>query len=257
MKSSQKIENYFDYFPNNGFVFENSIKELSLLQPIVKYCIEDKHITKIIDIASGSGLFSEAIEKNFPKADYYLIDLSKKALFRSKYINKIQGDAHFTPLKSNFADLVICRQGLHYMNIGKALNEFRRLLKYNGYLLISSEWWIDGDESEKERSWIQKVFFSRDKPIGSLIDKAKLLSLLQNFSFEITFHSLNFEKKKIPVEKWLRFYDKGEVHYSEARRLLLESAPSHSLDKGYPYLVKDNVEYVSKWMTVVCRLNER
>lgn len=251
------LEDYFDCFSDNKFLSENSMKQLAFLHPLVKNYIGLEKLNTIVDIASGSGIFSEALEDIFPKANYYLIDISKKSLIQSKYLNKVQGDAHFAPVQSNIADLLLCRQGVHYMNLVASFAEFRRLLKHNGYLLISTEWWIDGDESEEEKNWLKKVFYSRNKPASNLMNKSQLLNLLKKFDFEIIFHSLNFEKQKIPVQNWIELYDEETIKYSEIRKSILEFAPLNSLEKGYPCLVNGEVEYMSKWMIVLCRLSER
>jgi SAM-dependent methyltransferase len=97
--------------------------------------------TVIADIASGTGLFTRRLLENGnrvfgiePNAEMrrageeYLASYSKFA--------SIAGSGEATTLAANSIDMITCAQAAHWLNREQALQEFKRILKSSGYVVI-------------------------------------------------------------------------------------------------------------------------
>ena len=109
-------------------------RELILtLMPVKNYDI------KILDLGCSSGALIRLLhEKNF--ASVYGIDISKesmKACRKSKLKGILLGNATRLPVKNNSFDLIIASDILeHIENDYGTLNEWKRILKSGGHLII-------------------------------------------------------------------------------------------------------------------------
>jgi len=101
--------------------------------------------TVILDLGSGTGFISSALEKKYPKAHLVNLDLAEGMVNFSKKNHHsfnqsyICGDGEFLPLNNHSIDFVFSNCALHwFFNPQKVLEEICRILKPEGLLLFSS-----------------------------------------------------------------------------------------------------------------------
>ncbi len=116
----------------------------------------------VLDLGSGSGLYTKALAKEFPRAKLLALDLSEKMLSYSrkqtrvclKTLSHCRADIEKLPLKDASVDLVFSNLVLHWAsNVDAVLQEIKRVLRPDGCLLFSTL----GVDSLKQirKSWRQ------------------------------------------------------------------------------------------------------
>lgn len=110
-----------------------------------------KEKTSFLDAAIGHGIFSFKLKKN--GYNPIGIDIDLKAVFyvKKKNINSIAGDIENLPFKENSFSLILSSETLeHIEDYKKGLYEFNRILKKNGFLIVSvplnKKFWSYWDE---------------------------------------------------------------------------------------------------------------
>ncbi|MCS7118917.1 MAG: methyltransferase domain-containing protein [Archaeoglobaceae archaeon] len=88
----------------------------------------------VIDICGGPGILGEEIKRLFPKVEIVCVDSSKKMC---KISSGILGDAMDLPFKNDVFDLAILCFALHELNIDRAIDEAKRVLKRDGIIAIA------------------------------------------------------------------------------------------------------------------------
>ncbi|MDL1957279.1 MAG: class I SAM-dependent methyltransferase [Candidatus Desulfofervidus auxilii] len=96
---------------------------------------------KILDIGCGDYNPSYT-QTNFPKVDYYGIDINEKVskFFKEKYkFLKVDVENEFLPFKENIFDIVLVSHVLeHLRNIQVVVKECYRILKPDGLIYIEN-----------------------------------------------------------------------------------------------------------------------
>lgn len=88
-----------------------------------------------IEIGAGTGILISRL-KNFENKIALDISHGMLKLIEDKNVEKIVGDAHNIIFKDNYADLILCRQVLHYCDMEIVLANIKRTLKKTGKLHI-------------------------------------------------------------------------------------------------------------------------
>ncbi|MFN3383708.1 MAG: class I SAM-dependent methyltransferase [Archaeoglobaceae archaeon] len=88
----------------------------------------------IADICSGPGVLSSELKKVFPNAEVVPLDLSTEMC---RFAKAIRADAHHLPFKNGVFDLAVLCFALHELEVRKAIEEVRRVLKKDGTLAIA------------------------------------------------------------------------------------------------------------------------
>jgi malonyl-CoA O-methyltransferase len=98
----------------------------------------------ILDLGAGSGIFSYALKKRFPRASIISLDLSlhmlkaMKQRFRKKPA-RIVADMLCLPFLDKSVDMVFANQSLHWgRGMPAVLKEIERILKKEGLLLFTT-----------------------------------------------------------------------------------------------------------------------
>lgn len=96
---------------------------------------------KILDV--GCGDYSPSYtQTNFPKADYYGVDINEKVIkfFKEKYkFLKVDLENKFLPFKDNTFDIVLVSHVLeHLRNVQVVIKECYRILKPGGLIYIEA-----------------------------------------------------------------------------------------------------------------------
>lgn len=128
---------YQNIFKNEENHFFYTIIHKLVLIFISKYSIKSRSL-KILDAGCGTGLLAKKMEIY---GNVYAVDLNQEALIFSKKRNlKYLKKASISrlPFIDNFFDVITCIDVLYHKNVDdqKALQEFKRVLKPQGILII-------------------------------------------------------------------------------------------------------------------------
>lgn len=128
---SDRVENYVKYRPHYP-------------KEIIPFLTEHIGLTDeklIADIGSGTGISTELFLENGNKVygiepNKEMREAAEKYLDKYKYFISVAGTAEETLLESDSMDVIVCGQAFHWFDVQKAKNEFRRILKENGYVVL-------------------------------------------------------------------------------------------------------------------------
>jgi ubiquinone/menaquinone biosynthesis C-methylase UbiE len=165
-----------------AYLFENQLK-------IIKKWLKKEKKSSCLEVSCGKGRVTKEIASNF--CDYLATDISCEMLSIAKKFNisvkfEIQ-DAENLNVDSGSKDAIICLEALvHYSNPRKAIEEFYRVLKPNGILIL------DYDNKYSIRRLIKKTyqFFERsNKQFGENIfnpySKNEAIKMIKKSGFKI------------------------------------------------------------------------
>ncbi|MFZ1322866.1 MAG: bifunctional demethylmenaquinone methyltransferase/2-methoxy-6-polyprenyl-1,4-benzoquinol methylase UbiE [Ignavibacteria bacterium] len=191
-KSRKNIEEMFDeiaptYDKLNHLFTARS--DIIWRRKIVKYLRSTgKNFYKIVDLASGTGDLTIELLKLDPEK-IYAVDISKKMLDIQKgkvddnRLDLIQAEAANMPFDDNSVDLITIGFGIrNFEDLEISLNEIKRVLKNDGYLIV-----LEMFKAEKMSSKLFNYYFSKIMPfLGNKLSKSKtaynyLSDSVQNF----------------------------------------------------------------------------
>lgn len=98
---------------------------------------------RILDLGSGTGLFTQALEKRYPKAAVLAVDIAENMLRTAQEKKTTQqyficADAFHIPFADHSVDLIFSNLVFHWCENKKSLfAELKRILKPGGLLLFS------------------------------------------------------------------------------------------------------------------------
>jgi ubiquinone/menaquinone biosynthesis C-methylase UbiE len=97
---------------------------------------------KIADIACGTGILSDRIERELHPDEIYGIDMSdgmlSQARARSDRVHWLRGPAEQLPFDDGALDAVVTTSAFHFFNQPAALREFHRVLASGGLVAVSA-----------------------------------------------------------------------------------------------------------------------
>jgi ubiquinone/menaquinone biosynthesis C-methylase UbiE len=131
VRFSSRVENYVKYRPS--------------YPSEILHFLTKKHILSnnsvIADVGSGTGILSELFLKNGnvvygiePNVD--MRSAGEKYLMNYPNFISINGSAEFSPLDDDSIDLITAGQAFHWFDVSKAKDEFQRILRPNGHLVL-------------------------------------------------------------------------------------------------------------------------
>ena len=128
---SSRAENYLKYRPHYPEEITNFLKKENILN--------EKSL--VADIGSGTGFSAELFLKNGNtvygvEPNKEMRDAGEKYLAEYKNFISINGSAENTTIKSDSIDIIAAGQAFHWFNFSKARDEFRRIAKPDGYLIL-------------------------------------------------------------------------------------------------------------------------
>ncbi|MDP2684041.1 MAG: class I SAM-dependent methyltransferase [bacterium] len=110
-------------------------------EPIVKKILKKYPLGKVLDLGCGTGRYSLYLDSLGHSVTGIDIseDMIKLAREKSRKVQFIQGDIRNLPFEDNRFDIVVSGLAVHYVkNLEKTINEFSRVLRPGGQLVISS-----------------------------------------------------------------------------------------------------------------------
>ncbi len=114
---------------------------IQIEEPIVKRILKKYSRGKALDLGCGTGRYSlylDSLGHSVTGVDISK-DMIRLAQKKSKKVQFIQGDISNLSFEDNKFDLMVSGLAIHYVkNLEKAINEFARVLRPGGQLIISS-----------------------------------------------------------------------------------------------------------------------
>ena len=128
---SSRAENYLKYRPHYPDEIIEHLKKENVLN--------EKSV--VADIGSGTGFSSELFLKNGNtvygvEPNKEMREAGEKYLSGYKNFVSVNGSAENTTLKPGSIDIISAGQAFHWFNFSQARNEFRRISKPGGYLVL-------------------------------------------------------------------------------------------------------------------------
>ncbi|MCM8786994.1 MAG: class I SAM-dependent methyltransferase [Candidatus Omnitrophica bacterium] len=196
---------------------------------LLRDLLSKKRSRKILDVGCGTGETLSFLQKTFPKAELYGVDLSQVAVkyAKSRGHKKIfRASALKLPFKKDFFDTILILDVLeHIKNHQKVIYEAKRVLKNKGQIVITSPslsfLWSDHDRMQGHH----RRYTPRE--IRKLARNANLkASFISYFNFIFSFPIIAIRLLgKIRLFKFLLSYDNGfnyNIIYYPIFNLLLE-----------------------------------
>src|SRR5580693_10771480 len=104
--------------------------------------LRDHGSRRIADIACGTGILSDRIERELQPHEIYGIDMSdgmlEKARAKSNRVKWLRGPAEQLPFDDGALDAVVTTSAFHFFDQQAALREFHRVLSPGGLVAVST-----------------------------------------------------------------------------------------------------------------------
>lgn len=128
---SSRVENYVKYRPDYPLEIISFLKEKDILK--------ENYI--VADIGSGTGKLTEIFLMNGNlvygvEPNDNMRGAAERLLKKYSNFRSIKGSAEETNLNSNTIDLITAGQAFHWFKIKETIQEFKRILKRNGYVVL-------------------------------------------------------------------------------------------------------------------------
>lgn len=155
--------------------------------------LRDHGSRRIADIACGTGILSDRIERELQPDEIYGIDMSEgmleKARARSDRVKWLRGPAEQLPFDDGALDAVVTTSAFHFFDQPAALQEFHRVLAYGGMVAVSA--------LSTRQPLLQASSSNRWKPQHNA-SPSEMRSLFENAGFVVT------DQHRIPRPVWTR-----------------------------------------------------
>jgi len=139
------------------------------------------HSGRIADIACGTGILSDRIERELHPDEIYGVDMSdgmlEQARARSNRVQWLRGPAEQLPFDDGALDAVVTTSAFHFFDQPAALREFHRVLASGGLVAVSA--------LSTRRPLLQAPAASRWKPQHNA-SPAEMRSLFEGAGFAVT-----------------------------------------------------------------------
>ncbi|MGA7731303.1 MAG: class I SAM-dependent methyltransferase [Chloroflexia bacterium] len=160
----------------------------------------------VVDIGAGTGVvLNLSLLDNFQQK--IAVDIAINMLLQNSNsaVQKVVADAHCLPLKTNLADLVICRQVLHYCEPSLVLREVARIINSSGFLHI-----VQLTGFDEIPDWWYKYWAELRNVAGrTYIKRTQLLAYADQLGFTL----VDEQDCELPIDdfSWKDFFEKNQV----------------------------------------------
>ena len=104
--------------------------------------LRDHQSARIVDVACGTGILADRIERDLHPAAVYGVDMSEgmlnQARSRSSVVQWQRGPAEQLPFDDGALDAVVTTSAFHFFDQPAALREFHRVLSPGGLVAVST-----------------------------------------------------------------------------------------------------------------------
>jgi ubiquinone/menaquinone biosynthesis C-methylase UbiE len=104
--------------------------------------LRDHQSARVADIACGTGILADRIQRDLHPAVVYGVDMSegmlKQAQSRSREVQWLRGPAERLPFDDAAVDAVVTTSAFHFFDQPAALREFHRVLAPGGLVAVST-----------------------------------------------------------------------------------------------------------------------
>jgi ubiquinone/menaquinone biosynthesis C-methylase UbiE len=104
--------------------------------------LRDHQSARVVDIACGTGILADRIERELHPANVYGVDMSEgmlnQARSRSTKVQWLRGPAEQLPFEDGALDAVVTTSAFHFFDQPAALREFHRVLAPGGLAAVST-----------------------------------------------------------------------------------------------------------------------
>ncbi|MCB0420328.1 MAG: methyltransferase domain-containing protein [Bdellovibrionales bacterium] len=140
---------------------------------------------KILDLATGTGKVAEVLKGK--GREVIGIDITPDMFLQNKAVDElIIASAHHMPFASGIFDLIVCRQGLQFMNLDLTYAEIHRVLKQGGSVVLAhltsygEEDFQDTYETLRLRNSARVNFFKKIDIPQSLVNFGFTITTIEN-----------------------------------------------------------------------------
>jgi len=184
---------------------------------------------KVLDVATGSGSFVEALMKILKNYDCFIgIEISEKELesarkkFEGQRTEFLKMDAGHLKFKDNSFDTVCLSYSLHHLdNTGRVLAEMKRVLKPDGYFLVQ-ESFSDGEQNEAQKTHILQHHWNAeiDSLLGTVHHRTYSRQKIKDIIESLRLPKLETFESTIPItclvcDKRFSCRGKGEITFDQ------------------------------------------
>ena len=195
--------------------FYAAYKDLDRLSPgsddttfkaLSKLDLNNKDELNILDIACGVGSSTMLLASYFENSTVEAFDIFKhytnaldEKIRNSNLENRVYSyvmDMRDPDFANEEFDIVFCESAIEIIGFTKGLHEWKRLLKPNGYMVVSDISWLKNPSSESRKFW---------KDIYSEVDTIEnKISQIKSEGYEFIDHVI------VPKEDWKSYHEKLE-----------------------------------------------
>jgi ubiquinone/menaquinone biosynthesis C-methylase UbiE len=104
--------------------------------------LRDHQSARVVDVACGTGILADRIERDLHPANVYGVDMSEgmlnQARSRSTQVQWRRGPAEQLPFDDGALDAVVTTSAFHFFDQPAALREFHRVLSPGGLVAVST-----------------------------------------------------------------------------------------------------------------------
>lgn len=231
---------------------ENWVNDTETLLPIVRL-LQQKPGGIVMDIGAGTGAVASASVSRSLSGDKFIgVDVAHSMLLQhARYSPVVVGDAHSLPFADSHADIVVCRQSIHYFDFPDVvLAEIKRVLAFDGQLLIAQ---IVPFDNPEDQEWWKTAVTLRQPLRRHRWTGAELVESVRRAGFII--ESIQDLRRRTSMKGWLDRYPLN----SDARQKLLDhfgSTPSSVRQVRDFSVIGDTIEYTLRWIFITARLSD-
>lgn len=243
-----KVQKYFNDYNEFYISLAKWAGNLDLLE-LTLYMLRDVPVGRVVDLGAGNGVLLSTLKDSQQRI---AVDISVRMLLsiQDTHIEKVVGDIHCIPLRDRVADLVVCRQVLHYCDLYRALLEAKRIMTPDGFLHIVQL----TDYDDVPASWYQYWMNLRGIGGRAHISHSALLESTSKAGYVLVAEtSCHLHAESIP---WHDFFAKNRVpSYREAEVKEFFRSTDQSISKRHELEVSEyGLSYVRRFSLLLFTL---
>jgi len=147
---------------------------MGAVQTILKNTVKSEEIHKVLEVGVGRGDFINVLFDCFHENTHYTgvdileeyLDIASE-LYKEQKVDFLQMNAESLAFEDNFFDIVCISNTLHHLpDVHKVLEEMKRVVKPEGYVIIHEM--VKDDQTQKQNShvWLHHLSADIDSEIG-------------------------------------------------------------------------------------------